>query len=71
MFTRGRGLSFLGSAWSWRIGVVLRAIGNMCGGRDVNIVVPLYTKLLYSHWSPSHIGNDARGAAGRYSLDAR
>ena len=28
-----------------RIGVVLRAIGNMCGGRDVNIVVPLYTKL--------------------------
>lgn len=45
MFTRGRGLSFLGSAWSWRIGVVLRAIGNVCGGRDVNIVVPLYTKL--------------------------
>lgn len=42
---RGRGLSLLGSAWSWRIGVVLRAIGNVCGGRDVNIVVPLYTKL--------------------------
>ena len=46
MFTRGRGLSLLGSAWSWRIGVVLKAIGNVCGGgRDVNIVVPLYTKL--------------------------
>ena len=41
----GRGLSLLGSAWSWRIGFVLRAIGNMCGGGDVNIVVPLYTKL--------------------------
>ena len=52
MFTRGRGLSLLGSAWSWRIGVVLRAIGNMCVGRDVNIVVPLYTKLLYSHCFP-------------------
>jgi len=42
---RGRGLSLLGLAWSWRIGVVLRAIGDVCGGRDVNIVVPLYTKL--------------------------
>lgn len=41
----GRGLSFLGLALGLRIGVVLRAIGNVCGGRDVNIVVPLYTKL--------------------------
>lgn len=42
---RGRGLSFLGLALGLRIGVVLRAIGDVCGGRDVNIVVPLYTKL--------------------------
>ena len=34
-----------GVALGLRIGVVLRAIGDVCGGRDVNIVVPLYTKL--------------------------
>ena len=32
---RGRGLSLLGSAWSWRIGVVLRAIGNICVGVEM------------------------------------
>ena len=29
---RGRGLLLLSLAWSWRIGVVLKAIGNVCGG---------------------------------------
>ena len=42
---RGRGLSFLGLALGLRIGIVLKTISNICGGRDVNIVVPLYTKL--------------------------
>ena len=39
---KGEGVVVVGGG---HIGVVLRAIGNVCGGRDVNIVVPLYTKL--------------------------
>jgi len=35
MFPRGRGLSFLGLALGLRIGVVLKAIGNICVGVEM------------------------------------